>query len=134
MPIDKVVRRTKTQNLFLISAGNKRTTATEKILEGDLQELFVHLHKWFDYIIVDTPPVTPVIDAHIISPYCDATLFVVRHGKTPKKILHLLGEDSKIGSMKNISIVFNGLKPRGLIRNPYGYGYGYEYGYSYSYP
>jgi tyrosine-protein kinase Etk/Wzc len=136
IPIEKVVRRTRTQNLFLISAGNKRTSATEKILEGDLQELFTHLHKWFDYIVIDTPPVTPVIDAYIISPYCDATLFVVRHGKTPKKILHLLGDDSKIRSMKNISIVFNGLRPRGLVRNAYGYGYGYgyEYGYSGHYP
>jgi len=129
--IEKIVRRTTTQNLFLISAGRNRNGASSKLIESNISELFVKLYKWFDYIIVDTPPVMPVIDAYIISPYCDTTLFVVRHGKTPKVILPLLNGDGKINTLKNVSIVFNGVRQRGLIKSSYGYGYGsgYEYGY-----
>jgi capsular exopolysaccharide synthesis family protein len=130
--IEKIIRRTRTQNLFLIGAGIKRSKATEMILDGNIAQLFASLRTLFDYIIVDTPPVAPVIDGAIISPYCDTTLFVVRHGKTPKRILESLDENQKVVAMKNVSIVFNGIAPRGFVKNDFGYGYGEAYEYPYT--
>lgn len=132
IPVQKVIHSTMTQNLFFMSAGKKRMGATSTLMDGNLENMFKELRARFDYIIVDTPPISPVIDAFVASKFCDATLFVMRHGTTPKKAVELMKEHSKVASLKNISIVFNGVKPRGLIKSDYGYGYasGYEFGYT----
>lgn len=131
-PVEKVVRRTVTQNLYILSAGRRRIGATEKLLGPNVQELFKKLRAHFDYIVVDTPPITSVLDAHVISHHCDVTFFVIRHAKTPKGILKMIERSSKVQKLKNVFILFNGVRPRGMITNGYGYGYGYGYTYEYS--
>jgi Mrp family chromosome partitioning ATPase len=130
--VDDIVRRTPTANLYFIAAGKNRANPTEILMNGDLPKLFDRFREDFDYIIVDTAPVDPVIDAFIISPFCDSTLFVVRHGKTPKTILQLLDENIKVKALKSALIVFNGVRSRGLVKSVFGYGYGYGYEYVYS--
>lgn len=41
----------------------------------------------FDYIIVDSPPVGPVIDAKVISNFVDKVIFVVRWQVTPRELI-----------------------------------------------
>ncbi|MGZ5246737.1 MAG: tyrosine-protein kinase family protein, partial [Flavitalea sp.] len=98
-----------------------------------MQELLNYLDTIFDYIIIDTAPVSPVTDAYILSPMCDATLYVVRHGYTPKSYVQMLEHNNKVKGLKNLAIVFNGVKSRGIGRYDYGYGYGQSYGYGYGY-
>jgi hypothetical protein len=45
-----------------------------------------------------------------------------------------LDENITIAGLKNIAIIFNGVRSRGFIRNNYGFGYGYGYGFNYSGP
>ena len=81
----------------------------------------------FDYVIVDTAPVGLRSDAYVLSKYCDGTLYVIRHKKTPKKSVKRIDENNKINELKNMAIVFNGVTPKGFSRNNYGYGYDYKY-------
>ncbi|MBC7511404.1 MAG: capsular biosynthesis protein, partial [Ferruginibacter sp.] len=69
----------------------------------------------------------PVTVAYVLSPYCDATLFVIRHGYTPKLFIERLDANNKINHLNNAAIVFNGVTPRGFGSSHYGYGYGYGY-------
>jgi tyrosine-protein kinase Etk/Wzc len=43
----------------------------------------------------------------------------------------MLDENAKIKGLKDISIIFNGVRPRGLVKSAYGFGYGYGYEYVY---
>jgi hypothetical protein len=52
---------------------------------------------------------------------------VIRHRHTRKVSIQRLDENNKINELKNIAIVFNGVKSRGFSKNGYGYGYGYGY-------
>ncbi len=131
MKIEEVIRGTKTPNLFFAGAGIDLKNPTEILMNANLHNLFHSLHDLFDYVIVDTAPVDPVTDAYLISPFCDRTLFVIRHGKTPKTMVQLLDENNKIKALNNISIVFNGVKSRGFVKSTFGYGYGYGYEYVY---
>ncbi len=117
-------------NLFLIPSGPIPPNPSELILNGRIQELFAYLEKNFDYIIIDSAPVNPVTDAYILSPMCDATLYVIRHGVTPRAFVQKLDENNKIRGLHNMAIVFNGVKERGFGK--YGYGYGNSYGYEYT--
>ncbi len=118
------------KNLFLIPSGAIPPNPSELILNGKLDELLKYLETIFDYIIIDSAPVNPVTDSYIISPLCDATLYIVRHGVTPKISIKMLDENNGMHTLKNMAIVFNGVKNRGMGRyGTYGYSNGNGYGY-----
>jgi capsular exopolysaccharide synthesis family protein len=129
---DEIIKRTEVNpNLFIISAGPIPPNPSELILNGRIQELLVYLENAFDYIVIDTAPVSPVTDAYLLSQYCDATLYVVRHGYTPRIYLQLLDENNRVRGLKNLALIFNGVKSRGIGKGGYGNGYGYGYGVGY---
>jgi capsular exopolysaccharide family len=129
---EEIIKRTGiNDNLFVIPAGPLPANPTELLMSSKLPELLSYLDGIFDFIIIDTAPVGPVTDAYIISPYCDATLYIVRHKRTPKVLVEQIDANNKVNQLKNMAIVFNGIRPRGFGKHHYGYGYGYGYGYAY---
>ena len=131
---DHIIKRTDVSpNLFVIPSGAIPPNPSELILNGKLEELLQYLETIFDYILIDTAPTAPVTDAYLLSPLCDATLYVVRHKVTPKGYIRMLDENIKVRGLKNVAIVFNGVKNRGVggVNYGHGYGYGKEYGYGY---
>jgi tyrosine-protein kinase Etk/Wzc len=129
---DEIIKRTEVNpNLFIISAGPIPPNPSELILNGRIQELLVYLENAFDYIVIDTAPVSPVTDAYLLSQFCDSTLYVVRHAYTPRIYLQLLDENNRVRGLKNLALIFNGVKSRGIGKGGYGNGYGYGYGVGY---
>jgi capsular exopolysaccharide synthesis family protein len=120
-----------TDNLFVIGSGPIPPNPTELISSDYFPELMSLLRERFDYIIMDTPPIGLVTDAQILANYTDMSIFVVRHDYTPKFYLDMLSKYFAQNQFKSPSIVFNGLKPRGIAYGKYGYSYGYGYGYGY---
>lgn len=129
---EEIIKRTEiNDNLFFVPAGPLSANPTELLMSNRLPELLTYLDGIFDYIIIDTAPVGPVTDAYIISPFCDATLYVIRHKHTPKVLVEQIDKNSKVNILKNMAIVFNGIRPKGFGKHHYGYGYGYGDGYAY---
>ena len=126
--IESIIKRTEySSNLFFIPSGPVMTNPSELLLNGRIEELFTYLEGLFDYIIIDTSPVNPVTDASILSPLCDATLYVVRQGVTPRMFVQKLDKYSRIKSLKNVAIVLNGAKGKGFKKYDDSYSYGYSY-------
>ncbi len=117
------------ENLFLMQAGTLPSNPSELILRDSTAELLNYLGDRFDYVLVDSAPVGLLSDGYVLSTHCDATLYVVRHHHTPKKMLGRLEQINKINELKNMAIVFNGVRSRGFTKNDYGYGYSYNYTY-----
>ena len=115
-------------NLFVIPAGTRGGYHSKWLLKENLGNLFKQLTKEYDYIIVDSAPVDLVSEVNALGEFCDKTLLVVRHAYTPKHIIKRLDSSTKLEFLKNVAIVFNGVKKRGLTRgiNDFGYGYGYD--------
>lgn len=129
--LESIIYPTQHANLSVLPAGTTSENPTELLLNGQLPELFGKLERLYDYVIVDTSPVDPVTDAYVLSEFCDRTLFIVRHGHTPKAMIQILDENNKVKGLKNLAIVFNGVKKRGFLKGSYGYGYGFGYEYVY---
>jgi tyrosine-protein kinase Etk/Wzc len=127
---EEIINKTAYDNLFIISAGPLPKNPAELLMNGKIQDLLSYLDEIFDYVLIDTAPVSPVTDAYILSAYCDTTLYIVRHEYTPKVFIQRLDENNKINQLKNIAIVFNGVHSRGFFKSNYGYGYGYGYMYN----
>lgn len=115
------------ENLSIIPAGWLPDNPSELIMSDKVPDLLKSLGEIYDYIIIDTAPVGLLSDAYVLSTYCDATLYVVRHNHTRKVSIQRLDANNKINELKNMAIVFNGIKSRGFGKNKYGYGYGYGY-------
>ena len=125
---EEIIKRTEAcENLFIIPAGTLPPNPSELIMSNRTESLLNYAANIFDYVIVDTAPVGLRSDAYVLSKYCDGTLYVIRHKKTPKKSVKRIDENNKINELKNMAIVFNGVTPKGFSRNNYGYGYDYKY-------
>ncbi len=124
--IENIIKKTSIhENLFIISAGNLPENPSELIMDKKVQELLEYVSNDFDNIIIDTAPVGLLSDAYVLSAYCDAALYIIRHRYTPKTAVQRIDDNNKINVLKNMAIVFNGVKARGFRKNGYGYGYGY---------
>jgi capsular exopolysaccharide synthesis family protein len=126
-PEDIIKRTTANNNLFFLPAGPLPDNPSELLMSQKLKELLTYLEDIFDVIIIDSAPASLLSDAYVLSPMCDATLYVVKHKFTPKIYLERLDEENSGNQLNNMRIVFNGIRSRGFTRNGYGYGYGYGY-------
>ncbi|MGI8581145.1 MAG: GumC family protein [Chitinophagaceae bacterium] len=128
IPLEGIIKKTSINNLYVISAGAIPPNPSELILSNKFKDLMAELKGMFDILVIDSAPIGPVSDSLLLKDYADTTMFVVRHNRTPKISLKQIENLSQQKMFKNICIVFNGLKRRG-IGGAYGYG---SYGYGYS--
>ncbi len=107
---EQIIKRVKAhENLFFISAGNLPENPTELLTNGKAKEIIDYLENIFDVVIIDTSPLVLVTDAYILSPLCDATLYVIRHKYTPKMLIKRIDDNNQINPIINPAIIFNGV-------------------------
>ena len=73
--------------LWFLPAGKACDRPSEILRSPRLAEAFAQLRTKFDWIVVDSTPMLPVIDANLWSRLVDGTLLVVREGVAPLKAL-----------------------------------------------
>ncbi|CJH70472.1 capsular polysaccharide biosynthesis protein Cps14D [Streptococcus pneumoniae] len=76
---------TNIENLFVVQSGSVSPNPTALLQSKNFNDMIETLRKYFDYIIVDTPPVGIVIDAVIITQKCDASILVTATGEANKR-------------------------------------------------
>ena len=112
------------ENFDVLSSGSIPPNPTEILMNKKIKEVFDTLKAQYDYIIVDTAPVSLVTDTLLISKYADATIYVVRANKIDKDMLRIPNELYKDKKLNKLSLVLNDSD----VTKGYGYGYGYGYG------
>lgn len=98
------------KNLHFIPAGAIQQNTTSLLENGSIGDLFDYLEDHFDLVIIDTAPLMHVADAFLLSNYCDTTLFVVRHGYSPKHILEYISSNDELNSLSDTLVLYNGVK------------------------
>ena len=73
--------------LWFLPAGKDCDRPSDILRSAKLAEGFAQLAGQFDWIVVDSTPMLPVIDANLWSRLVDGTLVVVREGVAPLKAL-----------------------------------------------
>jgi tyrosine-protein kinase Etk/Wzc len=100
------------KNLFFIPAGSIQQNTTALLENGSIGDLFDYLEDQFDLVIIDTAPLMNVADAYLLANYCDTTLFVVKHGFSPKNILEFISENDAINNSSDTLIIYNGVEEK----------------------
>src|ERR1035437_4511132 len=73
--------------LWILPAGAAPQNPLELMQSGKLSLLMEQLEAWFDWIVIDSPPVLPLADASLWSRLADGILLVTRKGTTEKQQL-----------------------------------------------
>jgi len=116
------------ENVRILTTGGKTPMARE-MLSVYIKDVFAEVKeiKDFDYILIDAPPILPVMDAVELSSHVDGVLLVYEAGKVPKMALrraktHILNAGGKI-----IGAVLNKMKAE-VSPDFYKYTYAHYYG------
>jgi len=83
----EVVYRLKGTNLWLLPSGIPPENPLELMQSGQMADLLDRLGNFFDWVIIDAPPLIPLADTAYWMKQCDGVLMVVREGVTEKKPL-----------------------------------------------
>ena len=120
--------RVKDSGITVLTAGTIPPNPTELLSAPMTEKIFASLQKAFDYVIVDTPPVSLVTDAAVLCRMADGVLLVVRPGVTTIQSAQLSKKNLEAVNAHILGVVMNGYNGKQSGRLD-----GYSYAYSYSY-
>lgn len=127
-PADNVIRHTGIENLDLLPAGVAARNPSELLNSAKFIELLDELSEKYDQVIIDSPPLLAVTDARIVAASTDATILVLRAGKSNRKLSELSVDGLVSVGAKLLGAVVNDIRRR-TYKNYGSYGTYGRYGY-----
>lgn len=150
--IDKAIKHCEKYNLDCITSGHIPPNPAELLSSAEMGVILDKLGERYDYIFIDTPPVTVVTEAAAMSSYVNGVILVVRQNNTIHESINRARTNLQLANAKilgyilnDVDIMYSGYgsynkygyrsaRKYGYAYGKYGYGYGYNdsYGYDYS--
>ena len=105
---DAILCEPETRLSFLPAVVKKRLLLSSELISSQaMANLFQEAGDHFDYILVDLPPIGPVVDARAAAHLFDAFLLVIEWGKTTRSaVKNAMLEDGAIYE-KCVGVIFN---------------------------
>ncbi|MCC8067990.1 MAG: polysaccharide biosynthesis tyrosine autokinase [Clostridiales bacterium] len=124
--IGDVVYATNIPRLYLVFSGPSVPNPTEILEKGYFDELINFGRKYFDYILIDAPPLGATIDAAVLARCCDGAIFVTAQGMANSHVIANAKKQLELSGVRILGAVLNKVDMR---RNHYyGKYYGRYYG------
>ncbi|PIT04896.1 exopolysaccharide biosynthesis protein [Bradyrhizobium nitroreducens] len=104
--------------LAILTAGttSKLLHTNEVLASKPMRDLIALLRSKYDYVVLDMPPMAPVVDVRVTSPFVDSFVFVVEWGKTKIDVIrHNLRNAPEIQD-KLLGVVLNKADTKLLAR------------------
>ena len=132
--LQDLIHRSETfEYLDILMSGTIPPNPTELLSGGAFIDVIHALRERYDYIVIDTAPISLVADTSIIALAADVGVFVCRMDFTPKEHLRDMDVLREQCHLSNVVCVVNGVD-LGKRSHKYRYKYGKRYGYgSYHY-
>ncbi len=71
------------QELYILPVNKEADNPTELLSSERFPEMIAMLRGYFDFILIDSPPVMPFADSRLLANYSDSLIMVVRAGLAP---------------------------------------------------
>ena len=136
--LNDVIFRQKDLGFDVLPVGALPNNPAEVVGAPIMVQILQLLSGMYDYVFIDTPPVSLVTDAAILSRYVDGVILVVRADETTKQALNASKKALEDVNANILGAVLNDYDAR---KHSYGGGYysyrygkyGYKYSYKYGY-
>ena len=127
--MDAVEEYKSMNHLSLLLETRERKGTSELVSSDGMERLLEEARTQFDYIIVDTPPMSVGSDAEGLAELVDASILVVRQNTASARSLNEALDILHMAKSELLGCVLNNVYTSVLSdMNSYGYGYGYGYG------
>jgi succinoglycan biosynthesis transport protein ExoP len=105
---DVLLRDEKTKLAFLPTVVKQRVPHSSELLtSAQMHKLLAEASNAFDYIIVDLPPLGPVVDARAMAGRIDGFIFVTEWGKTARRAVRNTVENEVHIRKKCLGVILN---------------------------
>ncbi|MGN0632296.1 MAG: CpsD/CapB family tyrosine-protein kinase [Oscillospiraceae bacterium] len=122
--------------LDVLTSGPIPPNPSEMLASDNMRVLIGELSKYYDYIIIDTPPVNIVTDSLTLSDAIAGYVLVAMSGVTTYEAFQTAVDAIKFANGSVLGSVISktpATTGKGSKRYKKKYGYGYDYGYGYGY-
>lgn len=117
------------KKINIIPSGGLRENSSILLGSDRMQSIFAKINtSAYDYVIIDTPPVTRVVDTLVLGQYVKNALLIVRPNTSIKDTVIGGIQDMRHAQIKILGTIANATEIQNSIRYRYSYGYGYGYG------
>jgi capsular exopolysaccharide synthesis family protein len=125
--VSEAIKESPQQGLWMMPAGTFPPNPAELLGSKKFKDLTTFLQQYFDWVIIDTPPVMAVTDASIAANLAHGVLFVVGAEMTSKRVAQRAVEQLEMSQARFLGAVLNRVD---LEHNAYYYSRYYrpEYG------
>ena len=134
--LSDVVHRTRTnENLSYITCGTHSPRPYELLESEEMKNLIEELKKYYDYVIIDTPPILVISDALALTPIVDGAVLVCRHEVSYVSDISRAISTLRFSKANILGVIVNDYKDShvgkyGGYSKKHSYGYSYGYGYA----
>lgn len=123
--IDEVIYEANVKDLHLIFSGQIPPNPSELLNGKKFTNLLEELKEFYDYVIIDTPPLGAVIDAAIVAGVCDGMIQVIQSNRISYKFAQKVKEQLEKTNCRILGTVLNKVDTK--EKGYYGKYYGREF-------
>ena len=124
MPLNDVIRPTRTENLWIISSGRVPPNPSELVGSDRMKRLIDELGESFDLVVCDAPSVLVVTDPVLLATYVDTVVLVVSVDYARRETVQRAKSLLETANPHIAGVVLNALKA--TARHYYYYYYYYD--------
>jgi capsular exopolysaccharide synthesis family protein len=119
-----IIKKSSIDNLDIMTAGRMIKNPSDLFSSSTIHRIIEEMKFYYDLILVDSPPLIPVMDPMVLLEELDGALIVVKAGETGRDVIKRARDLLSNQKNKIIGVVLNNLNQT----LPYYYNYNY-YGY-----
>ena len=124
-----LIYKTSIPNLSVVFSGVIPPNPTELLSSGRFEGLVALAREYFDYVIIDCPPVGMVIDAAVIAPNCDGAIILIESGEVKYRMAQDIVARMRATGCPILGVILNKVNrsKHGKYYKYYGKYYGKKY-------
>ena len=124
--LGELIYKTSVPNFSVVFAGAVPPNPTELLSSARFEELVEMSREYFDYIIIDCPPIGMVVDAAVIASCCDGVTILIEAGEVKYRAAQDVVSKMKATGCPILGVILNKVD-----RKKQGKYYGKYYGKKY---
>lgn len=98
---------TNVENLSIVPSGKVPPNPTSLLQNANFNKLIETVRSWYDFVIIDSPPIGLVIDAAIIAQKCDASILVTESGAIKRRFVLKAREQMVQSGAQFLGVILN---------------------------
>lgn len=104
---NEIFYNTNFPNLDIVFSGPMAPNPSELLEQESFEALMQFERSFYDYVIVDTPPIGSLIDAAVVAKQCDGAILVIESGAVSRKVAEKAKDQLEKSGCRVLGAVLN---------------------------